>query len=177
MPISNVEVEVIESSKASNKTKVVWWYSAGVIAVECFLARNCQLTNRSSQLEPTKVCWYFIEYHLCFDGIPLTALESYPPLISQSVWGFHSFSTWMPSIHAQQRLINLFAGVLLLLTWVDWPGKHSHWIPAWVNPSQPTCCCSARMGLTWHSLINSHCSLFQAVLHWTPVRWVVWMGC
>jgi len=39
----------------------------------------------SSQLEPTKVRRYFIEYHLCYDGIPLTALESYPPLISRSV--------------------------------------------------------------------------------------------
>jgi len=36
--------------------------SVGVFAVKCFLARNCECTNKSSQLEPTKVRWYFIEY-------------------------------------------------------------------------------------------------------------------
>jgi len=80
-PISNVEIEATENSRALNKMKgVVSWYSASVFAIECFLARNCQSANRSSQLEPTKVHQYFIEYHLCYDGIPLTALESYPPL-------------------------------------------------------------------------------------------------
>lgn len=59
----------------------------------------------------------------------------------------------------------------------NWPWKCSHWIPAQINPSQPTCCRGVGLSLSWHSLISSHCSLFQAILRWTWIRWVMWMGC
>ena len=56
---------------ATNKTKeAVQWYSTGVFADGCFLARNYR---RANQLESTIVCTYLVKYNYC-DGNPPTAL-------------------------------------------------------------------------------------------------------
>ena len=48
--LKQAEVETIESSETTDKTKV-----ANVFAGGYFLARNYQCTNRANQLESTKV--------------------------------------------------------------------------------------------------------------------------
>ena len=50
---AKLKVEITKSSKVKSKTKKQ--FSAGIFDGGCFLAKNCQHSNRVNQLEPTEV--------------------------------------------------------------------------------------------------------------------------